>query len=157
MRSSNLVFGVSVALFVASIALVIGRGPASDEPPPPPFRTEADVPDLMRTVLEPAADSLWAAVGTVVTPSGIEEWAPDTEEEWLAVEHGAAVLVESSNLLLIGNRKEDNENWVTFAQELADAATVALRAAESKDSEAVFNSGETVYLVCERCHMQYWQ
>ena len=39
---------------------------------------------------------------------------------------------------------------------MVDAGAAALEAAESKDPDAVFAIGETVYFACDRCHGLYW-
>jgi hypothetical protein len=43
-----------------------------------------------------------------------------------------------------------------MSQELVDAGNAALEAVDSKDPDAVFAAGETVYVACDRCHQRYW-
>ena len=44
-----------------------------------------------------------------------------------------------------------------MSQALVDAGVVALRAAEAKNPEALFEAGGQVYEVCQHCHSQYWK
>ena len=64
-------------------------------PDPPSFRPVADVKQLMASVLEPAAEVYWDAVGTIMDESGTVEFAPSTPEEWEAVHNAAFVIAES--------------------------------------------------------------
>ena len=49
------------------------------------------------SVVDPSADTLWTAVGTIVTDQGVQEVRPRTQEEWDAVRTAAVHLVESSH------------------------------------------------------------
>jgi hypothetical protein len=126
------------------------------ETPGPPFKPVADVKELMVSIVDPAADVLWDSVGTVISEEGVDEWYPETDEEWAKVRHSAVVIMESGNLLMIGPRARDNEVWMQMSQGLVDAGAAALAAVDSKDPEAVFAVGETVYLACDGCHERYW-
>ena len=122
----------------------------------PPFKPMVDVKQLMVSIVDPAADVLWDSVGTVISEEGVDEWYPKTDEEWAAVENSAIVLMESGNLLMIGERARDQTAWMQMSRQMIDAAAEALAAAESKDPDAVFAVGETVYFACDRCHGLYW-
>ncbi len=45
-------------------------------PPAPPFRTVASTKQLMEAIVDPSADVIWEAVGSVMTPEGTTELAP---------------------------------------------------------------------------------
>lgn len=152
MRSLYGVLGGGIAIVAASVAC--SSAPAA--PPPSPFKTDLNVQQLMQLVVEPAADRLWTSVATVITEKGVDEIFPQNDEEWEAVRHGAAVLVESGNLLMLGSRPKDNEDWLKMSAEMTEAATAALKAAESKNPEAVFKTGGDVYQACTNCHRKYW-
>ena len=122
----------------------------------PPFKPMADVKTLMTTVIDPAADVLWDSVGTVISEEGTDEWYPETDEEWAAVRNSAVVIMESGNLLMIGDRARDTQGWMRMSQGLIDAGALALEAVESKDPDAVFAVGEPVYDACNSCHNLYW-
>ncbi len=129
---------------------------ACGEPDGPPFKPMVDVKQLMVSIVDPAADVLWDSVGTVISEEGVDEWYPKTDEEWAAVENSAIVLMESGNLLMIGDRARDQQAWMQMSRQMIDAAAEALAATRSKDPDAVFAVGETVYFACDRCHGLYW-
>ena len=110
----------------------------------------------MQATIEPSAEVLFEAVGTVVSLSGVEEIAPKNDEEWAAVRNSALTLAESGNLLMIGDRARDQGGWIKLSQALVDVGVVALKAAEAKNPEALFEAGGQVYVVCQECHNQYW-
>ena len=124
--------------------------------PPPPFRPVGDVQQLMEMVIDPAADIVWEAVGTIVTFDGTEEIFPRSDEEWSTVRNSAMVLAESGNLLMVGDRAKGEGPWMIMSQALVEAGMVALEAAEAKDPEAIFEVGEQIYNACETCHILYW-
>ena len=111
----------------------------------------------MQATIDPAADVLFEAVGTIVSASGVEEIAPKNEEEWATVRYNALTLAESGNLLMIGDRARDQGDWIKMSQALVDVGVVALKAAEAKNPEALFEAGGEVYAVCQQCHSRYWQ
>ena len=121
-----------------------------------PFRPVANVSELMTTMIDPAADVVWNSVGTIITPEGEEHWEPETEEEWAAVLNGAVTLTESANLLMLGERAQDQDTWMRLSQGMADAGLLAWEAAESKDAEGMFSIGADVYNSCVQCHNLYW-
>lgn len=144
---------IGAGLLLIGSAMLIG---CAGEPEEVPFRPVADVSQLMLTMIEPAADVVWAAVGTVVTEDNVEHWEPETDEEWAAVLNGAMTLTESANLLMMGDRARDQETWMRMAQEMVAAGKIAVEAAESQDVEAIYGVGEAVYNACDRCHNLYW-
>ncbi len=140
---------------VMATLLVTGCG-APEPPPGPPIDMRHNTRDLMAGMIDASADALWDSVGSVVDAEGETSWEPETEEEWLAVTGAAMTLVESGNLLMLGTRKRDDEGWIQYSQELIDASAVALDAAQRRDPQAIFDSGEIVYNSCNNCHNLYW-
>jgi hypothetical protein len=110
---------------------------------------------LMNTVLEPAADRYWDAVGTIIDLNGIEEIAPQTAEDWEAVRHDAYVITESGNLMMMGSRAKDGGDWMKYSLALIETGQRAIRAVEARDKQAVFDAGADVYEACTNCHAQY--
>ena len=125
--------------------------------PQPLFKPVASVKQLMEATIDPAADVLWESVGTVVTLKGVEEIAPKNDEEWATVRNSALTLAEAGNLLLIGDRARDKGDWIKMSQALVDVGVVAMKAAETKNPEALFEAGGQVYEVCRECHIKYWK
>jgi hypothetical protein len=124
--------------------------------PGPPFKPMASVQELMVSVVDPAADVVWDSVGAVVSEEGAYEWYPKTDEEWAAVRNSAVVLMESGNLLMLGDRARDARLWMQMSRGMIDAGAAALRAVESRDPDALFAVAEELYLACDRCHGAYW-
>src|ERR1043166_4910159 len=108
MRIVHWLFVVSAALFVSGLAVIIARERAARRAPapPPPVATAApvaSVKQIMNGIVQPATNVLFTAVTTEVTAKGTVEKAPHTDQEWEAVGNSAAALIESGNLMLIGN------------------------------------------------------
>lgn len=110
---------------------------------------------LMNSVVDPAADVVWGAVGTVVSAEGTEERAPKTDEEWAAVLNSAFVITESGNLMMMGSRAKDNGEWMRQSQALIDVGIRTVKAAEARDKDAIFEVGGDIYGVCASCHQAY--
>jgi hypothetical protein len=110
----------------------------------------------MRAVIDPSADVLWGAVGSVVTIEGIEDFFPRTEEEWIKIENAAVTMMESGNLLMLGDRARDNQEWMTRSVALVDAGQLALDAARSRNPDQIFKIGGDVFAACDSCHQLYW-
>ncbi len=141
-------------LLLAGALLITGC--AAEAPAGPPLDMRHTTRDLMAGMIDASADALWDAVGTIWDENGENHWEPETEEEWLAVTGAAMTLIESGNLLMLGSRARDTDQWITFSQQMIDAAAVALEAARAEDPEAIFDSGEVVYNACNNCHNIYW-
>ena len=144
-----------VVCVVLTAVIAVGCG-GTEAPAGPPFSTDRSVQMLMANMLDPAADLLWDAVGTVVDENGENHWQPETEEDWLQVRLGAIALAEAANLLIMEGRARDQGQWVELSQAMADAAMEAFAAAEAEDPQLGFDLGESVYETCNNCHSVYW-
>jgi len=122
-----------------------------------PFKLSGDVKHIMQWVLDPAVDGVWDSAGSIITAAGTRELAPTTDEGWLAVEHSAAVVAASGNLLLMPGRAVDDEGWRNISQGLVEAGLLAQAAAKNQDSDALFDAGGQIYRVCKACHSVYVQ
>jgi hypothetical protein len=130
-------------------------GACSPAPPMPPFQTTVNMKDLMLNVLDPAADTIWESVGTIMTLEGTFEKAPSTDDEWAGVRAGAIQLAESGNLLMLPSRSSGSEEWVAQARALIEASNRAIKAIEAKDKDTLFTVGGDIYDVCTNCHSQF--
>jgi hypothetical protein len=136
--------------------LILTAACGSPEPTPAPTaQPVADVQQLMNTILEPAAESYWDAVGWILDLKGTTELRPRTPEEWDAVRNAAYVVAESGNLLMMEGRALDRGQWLTLSQGLVDVGKRAIAAAEARDPQAVFTVGGDVYEACTACHARY--
>ncbi len=141
---------------IVAAAALLAASCGGEPPAGPPFRTDNNVSVLMANMLDPAADLLWDAVGTVLDETGETYWEPETEEDWLQVKLGAMALAESANLLMMENRARDQDQWIRMSEAMADAAMLAFEAAEAEDPQRIFDLGEVVYESCNNCHTLYW-
>jgi hypothetical protein len=144
----------SIAWLPVVISLSACSSPAP-APEMPPFQTTANMKDLMLNVIDPAADTLWASVGTVLDAQGTHEKFPATDDEWDAVRAGAIQLAESGNLLLIPARSSGSAEWIAEARALIEAANRAIKNIEARDKDALFTTGGDIYDVCTNCHRQF--
>ncbi|MXY26460.1 MAG: hypothetical protein F4Y45_18310 [Acidobacteria bacterium] len=165
----------------AAFALLLGLPGCAAEVEPPPFRPTATVEELMRTMIDPAADAVWDAVVVDATPDGIIEIVPESEGDWIRLRRQAVTLAESANLLLVEGRRiaaptsrselpgidlhpdaiqtlvdEDWQTWVEVSQEFTAASLTVLEAVDARDVDALLNAGTELDLACEACHAVYW-
>ena len=123
----------------------------------PAFKPIASVKQLMEATIHPSSEIVFDAVGTIVSANGVEEIAPKNDEEWAMVRRTALTLAESGNLLMIGERAKDQGDWIKLSRALVDAGVVAMKAAEARNPEALFEAGGKLFEVCQQCHVQYWK
>ena len=109
----------------------------------------------MVSVIEPAAEVYWDAVGTIMDEEGIHEIEPQTHEEWEAVVDAAYVLAESGNLLLMEDRAQGRGHWIAMSRSMIEVGGRAVDAAVAEDPQAVFDMGAELYFVCVGCHTVY--
>jgi hypothetical protein len=159
MRMVHWLFVISAALFVSGIGFIVagartaqGAAPVEAAPATTPVAT---VQQIMRGIVAPAATVLFESVSTTVSAAGIEEKAPKTDAEWLEVASSAAALVESGNLLVMGDRAVDRQDWLTMSRAMAEAGMTALKAAEARSADGILAAGEAVNTSCDNCHQKY--
>ena len=159
MRTVHWLFVVSVALFISGIGFVIaGTRSARAAPPIEAAVTTtpvASIKQIMNGIVAPAANVIYNSVGGKTTANGFEEFAPKNDEEWATVGNSAAAIIESGNLLLLGDRAVDKGDWVTMTQAFIDAGKMALKAAEGKDKDAMLSAGGDLNTTCDNCHAKY--
>jgi hypothetical protein len=139
------------------------------------------IKDLMESIIDPSADTLWGAVGTVVDNEGIHEMFPKTQEEWQEPRRAAVRIVEGSNLLIMPGReaappgtkseapgaeleppqitvliKEKRQSFDAFARALQGLGVEALGAIDAKDTSLLLEIGARMENVCEGCHQTFW-
>src|SRR5262245_32384191 len=160
MKTIHWLFLVSVALFVSGIAFIIagartteaaGAGTAAAVETSP----IASVKQIMIGITNPAAFVVYEAVGTKSSAAGVEEIAPQNDEEWAKVGSAAAAVVESGNLMLMGSRVIDKGDWVKMARDMMDQGQKAMKAAEAKDKEGIVAAGGDLNTTCDNCHARY--
>jgi hypothetical protein len=148
-----------------------------------PVKLTAGIQDIMKDMIDPAADFLWESVSTTETAQGVEEKQPRSDEEWAEVRKHAIILAESANLLLLDGRHvaregkqledhgtpgnltaaesdqaiaADRATFVGFGQALHDVGVQFLKAAEARSPQGIMDAGEVMDQVCEGCHLKFW-
>ncbi|RPH61856.1 MAG: hypothetical protein EHM89_06550 [Acidobacteria bacterium] len=158
MRIVYWLFVVSAALFVSGIGFIVAGARTTHRVAPaeaPALTPVASVKQIMNGIVQPAANVVFGSVGTIISAAGIVEKAPKTDEEWAAVGSSAVALVESANLLVMGDRAVDREDWVKMSRALAEAGMTALKATEAKSTDGVLSAGAAVNESCDNCHRKY--
>ena len=183
----------SAVLFIASSPLAIAQQKTAKAPATPATlgagsgKTTRDrqvyssIKDLMESIIDPSADILWGAVGTVVDEEGVHESLPKTPEEWLDLRRAAVRIIEGSNLLMMPGReaapagtksevpgvelepaeitaliKKKRKSFDAFAKALRVLGLEALRATEAKNAALLMDVGGRMQDLCESCHKTFW-
>jgi hypothetical protein len=135
----------------------------------------------MDSIVDPSADVVWGAVGTVVDQDGAHETLPKTQEEWLNVRRAAIRIVEGANLLMMPGRdaapagskseapgveleppeitaliRKSRASFDAFARALQAVGAEAVRASDAQDTAALLDIGGRMQDVCESCHQVFW-
>lgn len=148
----------------------------------PAGKPATSIQALMAGVIDPAADSIWEAVGSETGPNGIEEHFPRTAAEWAALRRQALDIVAAARLLqadglpvshgqpledadvpgistaaqirqaIDGNRRDFNAN----ARQLHTVGREVLAAIDARSPKRLLAAGARLDAVCERCHAAYW-
>jgi hypothetical protein len=139
------------------------------------------VKDLMESIIDPSADVIWGAVGTVADKQGVRDLSPKTPEDWLDLRRAAVRLVEGGNLLMMPGRAaapagvksdapgvelepaeiavligKEREGFDAFAMALQSVGVEALQAIEAKNADRLIEVGGRMEEVCESCHQTFW-
>jgi len=159
--------GIGLAsLCLVACALIVSAcsGDADDAPAgspqasaggPSEFVLVADVQSVMYSILEPAAEVYWDAVGWIIDYDGIHDIRPESDEAWEEVRNAAFVIAESGNLLLMEGRGPNSAAWIGMSHAMIDMAQRAIVAAEARDEALVFDVGGDLYQTCVGCHSIY--
>ena len=141
---------VSVALFACTVGIACSQAPQA-----PPFKAVAETKDLMEDVMERQADIVWGASGAIITPEGVEDLRPKSEEEWQAVKAAAVNLTETGNLLMIAPRAQDGDRWMEGVQAMMVQGQRMISAIDRRNTQEMFDVGSDLYDTCTNCHMHY--
>ena len=145
---------------------------AQTRPAPQRQQVHANLNQLMRGVLYPAANVVFSAQATNPgdvkpiagqDPSMATDPLTSTFGGWEAVENAALTLAESANLLSIAGRTCSNgapvpttdPAWEAFVQELRDASMQAYTAAKARDQDKMIANSEILTTACAGCHRNW--
>jgi len=139
--------------------------------------------ELMRDMIDPAADDIFDAVGTVINASGTVEREPKTDEDWGKVRVGAVTLAEGIYLLKIprpiappgdlnysvgpdaselspdqikAKLEADTVLWNAKIEALRNIGLEIMEIVKRKDVKELGEAGEILDHACETCHLEYW-
>jgi hypothetical protein len=143
--------------------------------------TNMSVRTIMAAMVDPSGDFLFESIADVADEHGVTHKAPITPKDWDAVRHNLQVLVDAQQLLIVPGRRAaepgdrssnpavENEpervqtlldaehpDFVRRAGRLRDAATLGLKAVDSRDTKGLFTAITAIDKACESCHLHYW-
>lgn len=172
MRLSGLLAGAALACVLPALAqsqTPPGSDPAippAPKPAPPiaspippiaaPGRVLLGVKDVMRHIVNPAAEAFWARSGEIDDEKGANDRTPKDDENWKISLDSAAQLVEAGNLLQMEGRARDpNGPWMKYAIQLTNAGLAGMTAAQARNHDKTFDAGSAMYDACYGCHGRY--
>jgi hypothetical protein len=183
MRTVHWILLVTISLFVGSVVIAQQPGTAVSKPAAakpvklkpaaskaPAASTARPLPEytfkqLMDSMVDPMADVIWDAVSTSLTDKGRVEKRPSTPEEWQKILDAAVMLSESANLLTIPGRTrayggpipaKARADFAREARALQLLADKAVKAAQEKNADAIYEIGEPIDTQCDNCHVKYY-
>lgn len=162
-------------------AVLVLAGCSAPKPAAQPIEMAATIKDIMDSMIDPSGDFMFESVAEIADANGITQKAPKTDEDWKEVQNRAFVLFEGMNLAMMEGRKVaqpgekskfpevelqpeeiqklidgDRPTFLRRAHRLQEAATMALKAIQTKDAKALFSAIERIDRACENCHLHYW-
>jgi len=167
------------SMFAIVLATGLSAGCTANQPPPsaaptgPTPKPYANLAQVMRGIPFPASNIIFdtqsndPAAAAKPAESGGAGGATSAFSGvyggWQAVENAALAISETANLIMIPGRTcqngrpvpLDREDFKKFAQGLADAGQAALKAAQSKNLDAMVEVSGTVSDACAACHEVY--
>jgi hypothetical protein len=169
--ADRLLLAAVTASWLGLIATATGwqAPPAKTEPAPAVPKIETNLLQLMRGILYPSSNVVFAAqhdltrLEPVAVPSVSPNLLTSVYGGWEAVELAALALSESANLLMLGGRvcangrpvPVEREDWRRFTEQLREAGRVAYTAARSRNQDAMIEAAGTVTESCSACHDVY--
>jgi len=121
-----------------------------------PGRSLLSTKDVMRHIVNPAAEAFWARSGVVDDEKGANDRTPADDANWAISLDSAAQLAEAGNLLQMEGRARDPDGpWMKYAVQLTKAGLAGMAAAQAKDHDKTFDAGSAIYDACYACHGKY--
>ena len=111
----------------------------------PSFQLVGSTSQLMISIIYPASNAIFY----------IHRGAPKDDKEWAAMQANALMMAEAGNLLMMGNRAKDQDNWIKDAKLLVEVGAAAFKAAQAKDADALDALSDQLNTACVTCHQDY--
>lgn len=151
------------------------EAPATEEAPAAPQpKAYANLAQVMRGIPFPASNIIFDAQSSdpgappkpaegAAGAAGATATYANVYGGWQAVENAALAISETANLITIPGRMCENgkpvpvdqEDFRKWAANLADAGQASLKAAQSKNLDAMVDVAGTVSEACAMCHEKY--
>src|SRR5262245_15277747 len=141
------------------------------------------VKEMMRDMIDPAADNIFNAVSTVVGPKGRIATEPKTEEDWDRIRFGAVTLIEGIYLLkiprpfappgdendstgpnpselsptqILTKLEKDPVLWEAKIEAIRNVGLEVVDIVKHKQVDQLWDAGDNLERACEGCHELYW-
>jgi hypothetical protein len=139
------------------------------------------IKDIMDNHVDPAGDFMFAAIMDVADEKGLHRHEPRTDADWADVRQNLIVLHDAPTFMAEEGRKgarptdrskfpelelepEDVDkllvakraSFVRHAKKLQDVAADGLKAADAKDTKALYSVIDRIDVACESCHLNFW-
>jgi len=141
------------------------------------------VKELMQYMIDPIADNIFNAVGSIETKKGRVEIEPKSDEDWEKIRIGAVSLAEGAYLLKVrrpftppgdennstgpdavelapaqitAKVERDPVEWNARIEALRNVALEVIDLVERRDVAELWDAGENLDKACEACHRSYW-
>jgi hypothetical protein len=111
----------------------------------PYFQLVGSTSQLMISIIYPASNAIFY----------IHRGAPKDDKEWAAMQANALMMAEAGNLLMLGSRAKDQDNWIKDAKLLVEVGAAAFKAAQAKDAGALDALSDQLNTACVTCHQDY--
>jgi hypothetical protein len=173
---------IAVAVAAATIVSGCSAQPEATQPPSAPvFTPVLSVKELMEHIVDPQADYVFDAVGSDISPKGVVDIKPTTDDDWTKIQRGAYVLAESSNLLKMTRKmapdgvanverggpeltpsqieakvKANPALWNSHADTLRAEALKVIDIVKARDADKLLAAGSAIDQACEACHLDFW-
>lgn len=163
---SNLIVGIVLGSLAAIVAEAQAPAPAR---PATPAKPDANMAQLMRGIIYPASNVLFAAQDDLSKQPAAADAATSpnpltsTYGGWTAVENAGLAIAEASRLITVPGRMCSSgrpapvarADWIKFTANLRKAGLDAYNAAKKKDKDAMVDVSGTVSDACQACHDVY--
>jgi hypothetical protein len=151
---------ILTGLVAACAFPAIGQTPPTPKPAAPVAaaapRTLLSVKDVMRHIVNPAAETYWTHSGEIDDEKGANDRIPTSQAEWNISIDTAAQIAEAGNLLMMEGRARDpNGPWMKYAIALNKAGVDGMAAATAHDHDKTNDAGNAMYDACFQCHGRY--
>ena len=136
----------------------------------PASRTPANVGQLMKGIIYPASNVVFAAqndnpndIKPAKDPSTATDPLQSAYGRWEAVENAALAMSEAASLLTIPGRKcangrmapIANADWAKFVRDLRAVGLKVYAAAQTKDHDKILDAADAMTTTCANCHDKY--